>query len=166
MSVHSSDQVMTSQMTPSHMPFFLTRNLVWCIFLASSCVFASSSTSHTPILVCFRTTFRPMLRLLPLLIHKGPLFFRLWLELFTVLSSGRSRPHAAYTSSLSCCIVFALASAINPSSSNAPSFANSSAFSLPWVTNFSKCDISFFFLSSCGQDHDPGVVTAISRRSG
>ena len=31
---------------------------------------------------------------------------------------------------------------MNPSSNIAPAFANSSAFSLPSVTNFSKCDIS------------------------
>ena len=45
--------------------------------------------------------------------------------------------------SLSCCTVFALASAIKPSSNIAPTFASSSAFSLPSVTNYSKCDISF-----------------------
>ena len=49
---------------------------------------------------------------------------------------------AAYTSSLPCCIVSALASAIYPSSSIASSFANSSPFSLPSATNFSN----FFFL--------------------
>ena len=49
--------------------------------------------------------------------------------------------------SLSCWTVFAVTSAINPSSNIAPAFANSSACSLLSVTNFSTCDISF--LSFC-----------------
>ena len=52
---------------------------------------------------------------------------------------------AVYTSSLSLLLdVFDLVSAMNPSSNIAPAFANQSAFSLPSVTNFSNCDISFF----------------------
>ena len=48
--------------------------------------------------------------------------------------------------SLSCWTVFALASVINPLSNIPPTFANSSAFSLPSVTYFSKYDISFLSL--------------------
>ena len=87
------------------------------------------------------------------LIHENPLFFWLPLELLTVfpffLQTVKAYCRAAYTS-LSCCTVFALASAINHSSNIAPAFAISSAFSLPSVTNFSRCDIfCFSFFVRC-----------------
>ena len=50
--------------------------------------------------------------------------------------------------SLSCFIVSVLASSIKPSSIITPAFANSSAFSLPSVTNLWNCVI--FSCSSCG----------------
>ena len=100
--------------------------------------------------ICFRTPFRSLLRFLPLLIHKNPLFFCFgfsYSQSFhrsTVQWKLAARCNAAFTSSLSCCLVSALASAFNPHSSNAPSFASSSAVSLPSVTNFSKCDMFSF----------------------
>ena len=49
-------------------------------------VFASSSTYHTSTPVCFRTPLCSMLRFLSLnFVNETPLFFRFWLELFTVL---------------------------------------------------------------------------------
>ena len=57
--------------------------------------------------------------------------------------------NAAHTSSLSCLIVSALASALIPSSSNAPVFANS-AFSLTSVTKTSQTATYFSFPFWCG----------------
>ena len=129
-------------------PHFLTRILVRNIFLASS-------TYHTRIFVCFRTPLCSMLRSLTLLVNENPLFFRFRLEFFTIFPFLKQWKLAAYckatyTSSLSCCIASVLASAINPSSSIAPAFANSSAISLPSVTNLSYCVIcSFSFFVRC-----------------
>ena len=61
--------------------------------------------------------------------------------------------NAACTSSLCCCIVFALASAMKPSSDIASSFANSSAFSFPSVTNLAQSATSLSFLFLCGVLH-------------
>ena len=87
----------------------------------------------------------------PSLIHEYPFFFWLRLELFTIFPFLHQAVKACRTLqgcihfffSLSCCTVFALTSAINPSSNTAPAFANSSALSLPSATNFSNCDTSF-----------------------
>ena len=103
-------------------PNLLTRHLVLYIFLASSYL-ASSSTSHTSMLVCFRTPLCSMLRFLALVFLESQLFFRLRLVLFTILplfyqAVDTGRPL------LPCSIVSALASVMSPSSSIAPAFAN------------------------------------------
>ena len=91
-----------------------------------------------------------MLCFLPFLVHEDPFFFRDRLEFFTVFPFLHETVKACcilqgwvHFFSRSCWTVFALVSAMNPSSHIAPAFASSSAFSLPSVTNFSKCDICF-----------------------
>ena len=126
----------------SHFFKLFDKNFWSCTFSWPLRIFASSSASHTSILVCCREPLGSMLRFFTLLVHENPLFFWLRLELFTVLTLFYQAVEAGHI--LQCCTVSALASAINPSSSIARAFANSSAFSLPSVTNLSNCDICFF----------------------
>ena len=58
---------------------------IWLAFSWHLYVVASSSTSHTSIPICFRTPLCTMPRILTLLFHEDPLFFRFGPELFTIL---------------------------------------------------------------------------------
>ena len=82
--VHSSDQVMTSQMTPP--PFFQSfRQDFWSI--TSTChlhICATFSASHTSVPVRFRAPLCSMLHSFTPLVDKTPLFFRLWPEFLTI----------------------------------------------------------------------------------
>ena len=115
-------------------------------------VLASSSAPHASIPVRFRAPLCSMFHSFTPLVDKTPLFFRLWLEVFSpsiVLLGSQNwlRTAELHTLLLSCCTVFALASAINPSSNIAPAFANSSGFSLQSATTPLKlCHLFFFFL--------------------
>ena len=82
--VHSSDQVMTSQIATS--PFsksfrqkFWSRACTWHLH-----VFASFSASHTSKPVCFRAPLCSMFHSLPSLVDKTSLFLRLWPEFLTI----------------------------------------------------------------------------------
>ena len=85
LSVHSSYEIMSSQMAPS--PFFRTfwHEFLSCAFSWHLHVFASSCASHAWIPVRFRGPLCSMLHSLTPLVNKTPHFFRLWLELFTIL---------------------------------------------------------------------------------
>ena len=131
----------------------------------------ASCTPRTSILVGISTPLRSMLRFLPFLIYEN-MFFWLRLELFTVLpvfhqtvKAGCILQGCIHFFSLSCWTVFALASAMTPSFKAAPPFASPSAFSLPSVTNFSKCDISVFsFFVRCALTCSTSTTISLAAR--
>ena len=84
LSVHSSDEVMTSQIAPS--PFSSSFRQEFCSITSAwhFHVFASSSAPHTSIPVRFRAPLCSMLHSFTPLVDKTPLFVRLGLEFFTI----------------------------------------------------------------------------------
>ena len=94
-----------------------------------------------------------MLRFLTFLIHENPFFFWLWLEAL----HGPSIPaycSAACTSSLSCCIVFDLASVINPSSNSRSFFCQLIGLLIAFGDEFLKLRHHVSCLSLCGAPHE------------
>ena len=109
--------------------------------------------------------------------HENPLFFWLRLQLFTVFPFSFHAVKAccvlqsclhffSRSLPLSCWTVFALASAINPSSNIAPAIANSSAFSFAiGDKNFPKCDTSFLpFFVWCAETCSTSTIMPLSVR--